>query len=261
MHSFVLLYTKKQKKVFFDNFNEAVEDLKEDPVHDLRVSVKRLKTVTRMLNYNKNAEFDFKKNLEPITILYKNLGSIRDFQVLCNLTKDYQKTTGIHLSNLIDYLNKQIDKSIENFSKKKDKIDQSLLLESFNNIENYVLPLKSEYIKNTIIQYRENLGQKYLKYTNKRNKKYDLHKARKMVKNISYLMEMAGAEIGGFADSFKHYKNLGSKLGKWHDLDIYYYQLKSDTLAKRISNKNMKQLLKYVEHERKKAEDELSHSI
>ena len=217
---FVKEYFLKQKQVFLHNYKIAIKTRDVDAVHDMRVAVKRLNSTVRMLNFKERTNFRLKKSFRPLRFVYKQFGKIRDYQVLNGLIVKLQDKVGTNLKVLANNCEYCLQKEIDLLLTKIRYFRYLAIKRNFKLIERYIELKGTEMLVQKVLLYYEDRMSLLKFYSDKLNEEHDLHEARKMIKDIGYLMEMSAEVLTDFVSELKKYKELGSILGRWHDRDV-----------------------------------------
>jgi CHAD domain-containing protein len=256
-------------------FRLALKGVKEEPVHDLRVMIKRLTTLFLFLNesdiYKKRSNDFFKR----LRIFFRSAGYLRDMQVIRSLMGDYKSRTKYNFPEYEYYLAGKEVSAKNSF---------------FQNAKKYPKQMQTE-VKNAIIRSvrkisDESLTQKSFLFMIKRLNRLDeylqsistskyLHKIRQTLKQLRYFIEIfqAGSDlylieesdyieikeieniIGGWNDrsilieDIKNYKTFNQKLGsqsKWPELSTLEQVIKTD--RKEMVKYIKPRLLKFIYH-------------
>ncbi len=247
---FVRDYLLEQKRNFVVNYKTVIKTQDIDTVHDMRVAVKRLNTTIRMLNFNEKANFRLKKSFVPIRFVYKQFGEIRDFQVLAALVKEFQQKMELDLSAIIDYCGKRIEYEISELSNSIKLFRYHTILRNFKLIEKYIENKTHDDLSSKVLNYKENRIEKMRFYADKSNERRNLHEVRKMIKDISYLMEMSIEVLPAFSSELKLYKELGSLLGTWHDRAVLLNYLRHYQRNDKNTNLDFSKLFEEITKEK-----------
>lgn len=210
------MFFEKQTNVFVNNFETASKTADIDAVHDMRVSLKRIDTGLRMLNHDKKANYRLKKCFNPLKELFRIAGPLRDFQVQCQIIENIQDSLFIEEQlKALFYEKKEL--LIRNFYIVYKTFDLLKTKRSFRLIEHYIKNISTEEIRQQIEAYEKNRFSELKQLSDPENLKYNLHKARRMVKDLAYLKEMALTESPTEDKDYLAYKQTGHILGDWHD--------------------------------------------
>ncbi len=253
---FVRDYLLEQKKKFIVNYKTSIEEQGIDAVHDMRVAAKRLNTTVRMLNFNEIANFRLKKSFIPVRFVYKQFGGMRDFQVLTILVKEFQEKMELDLSIIIDDCEERIKYVTSELRNVMKFFKYRTILRNFKLIERYIENKTIDELIIKVLNYRENRIDKMKFYSNKSNEKRNLHEVRKMIKDISYLMEMSTEVLPDFSKELNQYKELGSLLGTWHDRAVLLNYLKQFQRNNKDTNLDFSKFFEEITKEKIKFENE-----
>jgi CHAD domain-containing protein len=212
----VLSYFKSNTDIFFRMYRIAAKNADVDAVHNMRVSLKRIDTLIRMLNYNKKANYRLKNCYKPLLKLFKLAGNLRDFQVQVLLIEELKQNIFID-----DIIQKKFNLKKDFFEKKFFNMNGSfnffLIKRNFHLAEYYIFNASEQELELQISSYQKSRKILLEKYSGKGKRSFNLHNARKMIKDLSYLIEMSG--LGNFKENpkFLKYKETGHFLGDLHD--------------------------------------------
>lgn len=242
-------YINTQKEIFLSNFDNAISKQELDAVHDLRVAVKRINAVIRLINHNQDIKSISNKHIFNIKLLYKKLGPFRDIHVIKALLKKQNNSKEIKVSQIIKNLNIAEHILTDLFEYDKTLFKKRKAKKSFTKIKKQAISFNESILLDKYYRLIKDREVSFLKYINKNNPEYDLHKARKMIKELSYLFEIQNSKE--IQKKLKTYKELGSLLGKWHDADVLYLKLKSPLLTKGTNKETQKIIIEKLLQDKK----------
>ena len=212
-------YLTAQQLSFETNLPLINDPLEVEAVHDVRVSIKKIRSLFLLLRFISPDEFDLHKYYSEFKPLFKKLGFLRDVQVQSTLLISYEEKLEENFSDYSTFL-KKLD------SKQRKKIDKWLPLyaqpdwDHFFNliriiVDSSVMDLiiwkSNMFIENKLDEIRELLPA----YDNK-----TLHKIRRLLKEIRYMIDcLIGFSGENFFDLVmqKNIKLIEDDLGNWHD--------------------------------------------
>ena len=93
-----------------------LEKSEEDPVHDFRVGVKRLRALYSFLN-EINADVRAKEILKPCRLLFKSIGNIRDGHIAAHLIESLDEVNVEESKILVRAIRSRIRKDYRQFQK------------------------------------------------------------------------------------------------------------------------------------------------
>ena len=252
---FVKKYLQEQKASFFENYKMALKSQDVDAVHDMRVSVKRLSTTIRMLNFEEAGNFRLKKCFKPVRFVYRNFGKIRDFQVLSGLLLEYQDKIGVDMNPLIKGCKQRTNFEINLLHTYSKHFQYLALKRNFRLIEYHIKSKTIDGLKEKIILFADNQEEGIKKICDNSHKTPNLHNVRKKIKDIGYLMEMSEGVLPGFASKLKYYKELGSLLGNWHDCIVLRTYLQKQVKADEQKNIDFEKIVNAIILEKEELEN------
>ncbi len=215
-------YFQIHKTIFEDNFKIAAQTAQEEAIHDMRVSIKRLRLLFKFLNFCFDKKFQPKKKAKQLIKVFKSAAILRDIQIQIVLLEDVEYKLGINLTKQKDRLKKQENIEIAYLKEFLSKFNYVKLKKQFQKAENT--------IQNTINYSKPDIPISIKKYYDKRitlinrllNKdKIDYHKIRKRIKELTYLTEIQSINIENTPEKLVHLKQMGKLLGDWHDIEVF----------------------------------------
>jgi CHAD domain-containing protein len=93
---------------------------------------------------------------------------------------------------------------------------------TFKLIEKYLNLFSDSDLENQINAFKQCRNRFIEKYSQSSNEEFNLHKARKQIKDLAYLYEMSKATILVENMPLAKYKEAGHILGDWHDRDVMH---------------------------------------
>ena len=237
-------YLETQKKSFLYNYNNVIENFDIDTIHDLRVSIKRLNTLYRFVEFIDNEDFKCKDNFKEFRKIFKSLGKIRDYQVTEDLIlNDYSQLKNSEL--ILNVFRKKKKKTIKKFTEKQRKFKTKKVNSSFNIAAKVIEKIDDSKINLNHQSFIKQSLDLFLEETRK-----NLHNARKRIKDIYYLLEIQNIKTNTENTYFNKIKLIASSIGNWHDIIVFEFDLKKITKKKhkkvdfteiKNQNKNLKQ--------------------
>ena len=170
-----------------------------EDLHQFRVEVKKLNALYQLLNYT-STDFNKKKEFKLHRKIFQRSGEIRDDDVRQELNKNKSLSKDILLRH---------QKDIENFNKRI-----SGYIRKLKKSRNALIIAGSMLQKKQLKYYLEKRKKKIKKLFQKTNYQKQLHKIRKMCKELIYLSRLyTHKETNAFANLDK----LQEHIGKWHN--------------------------------------------
>ena len=215
------LYLLANAAKFEESYRNAVISFDEDAIHDYRVALKKLRTLNLFLRKSELSNSNLSHSLKGFKKIFKTGGLIRDYQVLKNITREYEIIHSVDYSAFLDFLDIQISAIKGTFIQKSIKSLSQLDTESWRNligadlnIDNYQIHEASlKFIKDIMNAIKDILSVENLDNN-------QLHQTRKLLKQIRFIYEMRMAEEWNSPEHHLHLellKKLEAILGVWHD--------------------------------------------
>ena len=237
--------TKKHIHTYFQDQMAAFEDnliksafMSEKAIHQLRLSIKKLKTLMGLIQefspYPEKFQYQFKR----ITSIFKSLGAIRD-------NRNKAKMIEYYFSNEVELKEKLMYDLNEKWMRSKEKYIgkyREFSLESFFRFKTefgYYLKTQSKPINDhTVFKDRHD---QIIGLMNRNNLRGNLHKIRSLVKELLFLLQISNAKkiaFNGNTYVTKDLASLGELIGQWHDYEllIKLYKEVKDELHEATTN-------------------------
>jgi CHAD domain-containing protein len=217
----ILRFFTNNSNGFLEKFTLASKTADIDAIHEMRVCLKRLNTLFRMLNYTKKSNFRLKKCFKPMRQIFKKSGPVRDFQVQVVLVEQLKQIFFIddRLSSLIS---DERDRLVVEYLKITKSFNLLKTKRSFKIIERYLTNWNENEIEKHLEAFERSRFLFIEKYSNPENDAFNLHCARKMIKDLAYIMEMLKSVATVDNSYLVKYKEAGHILGDWHDRAVLH---------------------------------------
>ncbi len=217
---------KKLKKYFEQQHDLALKNLElaqaifsEKPLHELRVSIKRIKALFDFLAELLPKETEISHYFKPFKEIFRVAGKLRDAQVqerlLLKCAKDWNLPAPLayetHLKKIQNIAFHKFKKTAQHVKLGDIKSEKRTLKKILDAISEETLPIDTE----SLLRYR---------FANVRllvqepTEEDSLHEARKMIKSIYYVLHLVFAPTT--PQQYQDLKHLEEVIGDWHDLAI-----------------------------------------
>ena len=212
----ILEYFRMQKSVFTDNFRFAAQNANEEAIHDMRVSIKRLRLLYKFVDYASNGKLKSKKRIKPLNKVFRSAAKLRDIQIQLHLLQNVQNELNLNLlkdnEKLQNIASLETEKLILYFSAFNYQKIEKQFLKAEEKIKRI---LENKDIGHFYDAYKANRLNKIKKLMN--NPQPDYHKIRKRIKEIAYLTEIKEQN----SQELIALKQIGKELGNWHDIEVF----------------------------------------
>jgi CHAD domain-containing protein len=215
--NFILLYWRKEQKVFNKNFELLSLGPNKNAVHDLRVAIKKLRACVKLyaiITKRKDWQSFFNETKKLFTVL----GKERDVEMCLELLSDDEKESGSDYTNIKIYLQLLLQ-TIQNWSLHalknyhKTELDNLALALSGNTHS------KEWLIKKTIDAINDHLQQikDYYKQP---------HKIRKLLKDVYYWLKMLPTNAVAETSMEKDLEGILDDFGNWQNDEMLLTKVK-----------------------------------
>ena len=215
-------------KDFNSQFKLALKGAKEDPVHDMRVLIKRLNAVFIFLNESRIYKSQSRRYLNQLKYFFKSAGNLRDIQIHLTLLNKYKKASETNFSEYEEYLRSKEGIARQNFfnvSAKYPKREQIYVKdEIINSVRDFSQKKLSKRTDEFIFTRLKDL-ENYLFHAD--TYAY-LHKIRQTLKELRFFIEIVKncSEKSPMKDvDFQEIKEIENVLGSWNDCFVFIEDL------------------------------------
>ena len=250
----ILIYWRSEMEVFTKNLSSLKEQITEEPIHDLRVAIKKLRSCFKM--YSGLIKRRHKKELpEGINTLFSILGKHRNIEMSKKLLMSVGGRNTAFLNPILIYLQLLQDQAGEYGRACIQKFELTELEALAFQIEAGFQGLSNDEIlskANEIVNSSLNKVGDDLKHFKERS-----HSVRKQLKDAFYQSKMLHGESLLTKPQLKRLDEILDYLGNVQDYEVLIVNLK--TFRKTILTKRMKEnvMIKRIEGRAKKKKDSL----
>lgn len=216
-------YIQKQAARLLGNFKASRSGCDVDAVHDMRVAVKRLRTVLKCVKHLQ-PRFRRKRAYRPIRDVYKVAGDVRDFQVQRQLLASWLRHHGPAVDEFQSWLASSEEASCQRYLKVAGRFDTEVIVEVTGRIADAVEPLSvSEVVTGLNDRFSELFSNLIESGPADQLEFGTLHAVRISSKEARYCLEIIQACSGEnetVASLDTALKRVHRALGVWHDYDV-----------------------------------------
>lgn len=218
-HNLLNRYLYHQRKTF-DTCYPQIQDVTDDEaIHDIRVSIKKVRTLLLLIDFIFPGEWDIKKRYKPYRAIFKKLGTIRDLQVQQKIAVHLQNKTGKNLEGYLQYLQEReinTRKLVHDWLQHRPHPNWEFLEDEIRGYyhktgKSDIIRKANEYIRHKVQEAKD--------LTNRTDRE-TIHHVRRLLKQARYMMDMMSAVIRDKSPYKQHQiriKPIEDYLGDWHD--------------------------------------------
>jgi CHAD domain-containing protein len=253
-------YYRKQVSRITENLSELIENYDEKTVHNLRVAYKKIRAMNNFIAGEFKSNKDIRDQIKILDTFYRNAGTIREIQLSKKLLESYRVRLDKSFDEFFEFLDTRLTESksvltdqVKGFdidAIKRYKSSMYLLLKKADERKLLVKALK--FIKKRV----KIIESQVLKIKDKGR----YHKIRTNTKEEYFFLQLLFSRNECRKRNFNlnHLKDLGVKLGKWHDVEILREYIHSFTMTKYPTgqvepNLDYSLLMNYIDGRQKKA--------
>ena len=215
-------YYRKQVSRITGNLSELIENYDEKTVHNMRIAYKKIRAMNNFITGEFKSNKDIRDQIKILDSIYKNAGTIREIQLCKKLLESFRIRLDKSFDEFFQFLdNKLIEtksvlteqvKSFDIDAIKRYKNRMYLLLNEADERKLFIKALK--FIKRRV----KIIESQVLKITDKGR----YHKIRTSTKEEYFFLQLLFSKNDCKKRNFNltQLKDLGVKLGKWHDVEI-----------------------------------------
>ena len=209
-------YFSRYLEQFRVNLEKAMEEYDPEAIHEYRVSVKRIRAIIRALDRVYDDKLFSGKMIQPLRLMFKAGGTIRDDQVQIGLVENIEKEFGHAFPLIKAYYFKRIEDQRDSFFLKSIDFDYDSIEIISRQIENILEPLDDAFLESTLYSRLHEAMEKLKRKRYDLDKPDALHRFRTRFKENGYVAEMIyqsrySRNISKTA--FNRMKNFGQELG------------------------------------------------
>jgi CHAD domain-containing protein len=245
-------------KSFLKHLHSA-KDLDADVIHDLRVDVKRLRSVLRLLDYLGEEKKSGKKTLKLLDPVFKKAGDLRNISLNLKQCRSYDNRL---IRGFREYLKDKENKMEEKFTEKVKEFKGKKLKKATSHMVENLKKLKTDDVIENSDTYTGKL-MKRVRILNRQMKNdesfHEVRKKLKDIKAVKQLEEELGVKNG--TSEAKKIKLLEEKIGRWHDRIIFMEETEKYLAEKKKSDRPLAKLIMDIKAGNEKIKTQISKQL
>ena len=252
----IIDYFRKHRQVIEENLELSRDPLDIEAIHNLRLSIKRMRVVAMLAEILSRGKFDMKQQLKDIRKLFRRAGRLRDMQVALQLLKEYDNDG---LQSVIDHIEARELKQRRKYEEVLSGFDPGILDRFEENLIASTAGVDKKVMTHAGFTMLSDLEFDIHRIYHSSKEEKRLHRIRRRLKDINYLNNIF-AESLPVADhlniSVEKLRELGEVAGTWHDC-LTLESILGKAIAKDPdSSDHIVQVLKNVNLKKKGLHDE-----
>jgi len=224
MSNRLLDYYNLHYKAIVDNYNEASLSFGVEALHDMRVAIKRIRSVNLLLTRLHGSEMTAKCQCSSIREIFRLAGKIRDLQVQLQLVTDTSSKLGITFFAYLRYLRKQEFKATRKMRIHRQNGDISGNLTKYYECSIVLInALNNQQISDEMFSLVADLFELVSSMRGQQTQDENFHEIRRRLKQCQYLLTVidhSESKLPHVASTLKKLNKLNTLLGDWHDKHV-----------------------------------------
>lgn len=213
----IIDYFRKHRQVIEENLELSRDPNDIEAIHNLRLSIKRMRVVAKLAEILSRGKFDMKQQMKDIRKLFRRAGRLRDMQVALQLLEEYDNDG---LQSVIDHIESKELKQRRKYEEVLSGFDPGILDRFEENLIASTAGVDKKVLTHAGFTMLSDLEFDIHRIYHSSKEEKRLHRIRRRLKDINYLNNIF-AESLPIADhlniSVEKLRELGEVAGTWHD--------------------------------------------
>lgn len=213
----IIAYYRKHRQIIEENLALSRDPDDIEAIHNLRLSIKRMRVVAMLAHILSNGKFDRKQEMNDIRKLFRRAGRLRDMQVALVLLKEYDRD---ELSKVIDYIEGKELKQRRAYEEVLSGFDPAILYRFEEHLAGAISGASQKAVNHAAHSLLSDLEFDIHRIYHGSTDEKRLHRIRRSLKDINYLNNIFNESLP-IADhlniSAEKLRELGETAGTWHD--------------------------------------------
>jgi CHAD domain-containing protein len=222
----LLDYFTGQCNVLTDNLFLVQTVYSEKAIHDLRVSIKRIRALFRLVERFNPKQFDSGENFRRFKQIFRPAGVLRDWQVQDKLLRHYAQSLNLKLNDYFEFLAKAQSKAQKQFQKSLLDFDTDKLTKNTKRLNESLARLADQHIRPKTVDLLNQQFALAQELSLNLEEEENLHEIRKITKAAFYKLNLVFKERANSPKPFQALKDLEEMIGDWHDRQVLLQRLR-----------------------------------
>ena len=243
---FIMQHWNMQLRVFLTSLGSLKKQYNSQSIHDLRVSVKKLRAYLKAVHLFKKA-MDYKTEFKETDNLFKLLGKHRDLDVSIGMIKTFEKKKGVKLDFFSGVLQDRLHSLAGWLEPAIGQFDEKALLDLTSKVKDAFKDVSDTRFSIWVIN---NVARSYTKVAGRADRlDQKTHDIRKSLKDVLYQAELLPREKIRAHVPIPKIRKLLRHLGDWQDQEMLDQKVKHFRKDFIPSSRHEFDLLKQVEED------------
>jgi len=224
MQAQLIKYTDKNFRAFGFNLILVASDSRIESIHNLRLNVKKIRTLLKVIDYKQNVKNN-DKTVKALNNIFTYSGSLRDTQIQIQLLKTFKEQAENQFSKIIQALKveqKKENRRLKNVIIRLNPFDIVLLSQ---RIEQSIEKQSDESLMLILQKKAERLKMEFVHELKEDIDENSLHRMRIVLKEYINILNLLKKGTGINLLDIINYKKLDilqRQIGEWHDLKLLH---------------------------------------
>ena len=256
MQAQLIKYTDKNFRAFGFNLILVASDSSIESIHNLRLNVKKIRTLLKVIDYKQNVKNN-DKTVKALNNIFTYSGSLRDTQIQIQLLKTFKEQAENQFSKIIQALKveqKKENRRLKNVIIRLNPFDIVLLSQ---RIEQSIEKQSDESLMLILQKKAERLKMEFVHELKEDIDENSLHRMRIVLKEYINILNLLKKGTGINLLDIINYKKLDilqRRIGEWHDLKLLFEYILNQRL-------NVPILLGIIKNEKDKLQIEVNENL
>jgi len=213
----IIEYYRKHRKIIEENIELSRDPGDVEAIHNLRLSIKRMRVVAMLAEILSRGKFNRKQQLKDIRKMFRRAGRLRDVQVALQLLKEYEDDG---LQSVTDHLKVRELKNRRRYEYVLSGFDPAILNRFEDSLSETLAGIGEKEMKHAGYKLLSDLEFDIHSIYHGSREEKRLHRIRRRLKDINYLNNIFNESLpltDHLSISADKLREISELAGTWHD--------------------------------------------
>jgi len=213
----IIEYYRKHRKIIEENIELSRDPGDVEAIHNLRLSIKRMRVVAMLAKILSRGKFNRKQQLKDIRKMFRRAGRLRDVQVALQLLKEYEDDG---LQSVTDHLKVRELKNRRRYEYVLSGFDPAILNRFEDSLSETLAGIGEKEMKHAGYKLLSDLEFDIHSIYHGSREEKRLHRIRRRLKDINYLNNIFNESLpltDHLSISADKLREISELAGTWHD--------------------------------------------